>query len=100
MEAMACALPVIATPVTGIPELVRAGETGLLVEERDEVGLADALELLIVDVELRQRLGQAARQTILNEFEIQQNVAKLAAIFQRIGEQRVGAEAGRAVVQA
>jgi len=87
MEAMACELPVVTTPVAGIPELVRDGETGLLVEQRDVAGLAGAIECLIVDQGMRERLGKRARQTILSQFEIQRNVTKLAALFRRVSDQ-------------
>ena len=86
-EAMACELPVVTTPVTGIPDLVRDGESGLLVQEREVSELADALEKLITDKALRQRLGKAARQTVLNDFQIQHTTAKLANIFRRVSKQ-------------
>ena len=88
MEAMACELPVVTTSVAGIPELVHDGQTGLLIEERDASGLADALERLIADETMRKRLGGQARQTILEGFQIQHNAAKLAAIFRQVSEQR------------
>jgi glycosyltransferase involved in cell wall biosynthesis len=88
MEAMACELPVVTTPVTGIPELVRDGETGLLVEERDVVGLTNALERLLADETIRKRLGEQARQRILEGFQIQHNTAELAVIFRQISAQR------------
>ncbi len=92
MEAMACGVPVVATPITGIPELVIDRENGLLVRERDSNGLADALERLLVDESLRQTLGQNARRTIVEEFTIQENTAKLAAAFHGLAaRQPVGA---------
>ncbi len=87
-EAMACELPVVTTPVAGIPELVQPEETGLLVEERDANSLADALERLITDKALRKRLGQQGRRKVLEGFQSQHNVAKLAALFRQIWEQR------------
>ena len=61
LEAMAAGLPVVASAVGGIPELVVDGETGLLVPPGDPDALADALGKLITDPELRQRLGAAGR---------------------------------------
>lgn len=87
IEAMASELPVVSTSVAGIPELVRDGQTGLLVEQRDVSGLADALGRLIADERMRKRLGKQARQTILEGFQIQHSAAKLAAIFRQITEQ-------------
>ncbi len=83
MEAMACEIPVITTPVTGIPDLVQHESTGLLVAERDVDGLTSALEKLISDPNLRQQLGRRGRQIILEKFEIRKNTAKLACDFQR-----------------
>lgn len=88
IEAMACEVPVVTTPVTGIPDLVHDGVTGLLAKERDVSGLADALERLIVDKDLRQQLGKQARQTILKEFQIQHTAAKMTTIFRRVSKQR------------
>jgi colanic acid/amylovoran biosynthesis glycosyltransferase len=87
MEAMACELPVITTPVAGIPELVLDGETGLFVEERGALSLANALERLITDENMRRQLGRQARQRILEGFQIQHNTAKLAGLFREVVEQ-------------
>lgn len=64
IEAMAAGRPVVATRVGGSPELVRHGETGLLVERGDPDGLALALSALLSDEALRSRLGAAARQRL------------------------------------
>lgn len=58
-EAMAASVPVIATKVGGIPELVADGETGMLVPPGDPRGLAGAIEVLALDAPLRERLGAA-----------------------------------------
>lgn len=60
-EAMACRLPVVSTLVTGIPEMVQHGETGLLVEPGDEAALAEAIAQLGADPEARARMGEAGR---------------------------------------
>ncbi|MBI2505590.1 MAG: glycosyltransferase [Candidatus Latescibacteria bacterium] len=64
LEAQACGLPVIATRVGGTPELIRDGETGLLVDSGDEAQLALALAGLKQNSEYRRRLGQAGRQSV------------------------------------
>ena len=84
IEAMAMQLPVVTTPVTGIPELVWDGENGLLVPEREETALAQALERLIQDEPLRRELGRRGRETVLNGFEVRQTAAKLAAVFHEL----------------
>src|SRR5690606_31708938 len=62
IEAMASGLGVIATPVGAVEDIVRDGETGLLVAPGDDAALADALTRLVSDGELRTRLGDAARR--------------------------------------
>ncbi|HUG64146.1 MAG TPA: glycosyltransferase [Gaiellaceae bacterium] len=64
LEAMAAGRPLVASRVGGLPDLVRAGETGVLVEEKDSVGLAAAIVELARDGELRHRLGVAGRAEI------------------------------------
>src|SRR5439155_25720744 len=59
MEAAACGVPVVATAVGGVPELVVDGATGLLVPAGDARALANALERLLIDDDLRARLGAA-----------------------------------------
>lgn len=61
-EAMACHLPVVSTTVTGIPEMVAQGVTGLLVEPGDEVGMADAISELAGDPERRKQMGAEGRK--------------------------------------
>lgn len=60
IEAMACELPVVTTPVTGIPDLIADGDTGILIPDHDATALADMLETLIADEGLRRRMGQHA----------------------------------------
>ncbi len=61
LEAMAAGLPVVATRVGGIPEIVEEGSTGILVPESDPAALADALERMASDPGLRERMGERAR---------------------------------------
>jgi glycosyltransferase involved in cell wall biosynthesis len=70
LEAMAAGLPVVASAVGGIPEIVRDGETGLLVPPGDADALAAALGRLLDDDGLRRRLGAAGRERALDEFDV------------------------------
>lgn len=81
MEAMATGLPVVASRLSGIPELVEDGVTGLLSEPGDAQALADSLEKLWYDAALRQQLGRAARARILEAFDLRTNARLLASRF-------------------
>ncbi len=81
MEAMACAVPVVSSQLSGIPELVQDEVSGLLVPPRDAAGLADALERLAGDPETRARMGQAGRTFIELHFNLHANAARLARLF-------------------
>ncbi|HPF36174.1 MAG TPA: glycosyltransferase [Candidatus Krumholzibacteria bacterium] len=69
LEAMALGLPVVSTPVDGIPELVLHGETGLLVPPQDPAALAAALAALLDDPSRRRVLGEAGRRRAETEFD-------------------------------
>lgn len=81
LEAMALGTPCVATPVTGIPELIEDGVSGLLVAERDAPGLAARLRRLLTDHRLRETLAAPARLRIEREFDIGENAARLRALF-------------------
>lgn len=80
-EAMACDVPVVATAVGGIPELVEDRRTGILVAPKDPASLADALQLLHGDPDLRLRLGRAGRAKVVREFNLRVSVVKRAQLF-------------------
>jgi glycosyltransferase involved in cell wall biosynthesis len=80
-EALALGTPVVSTDVTGIPEVVRDGETGLQVPQRDPQALADALDRLLANPELRVRLASGGRQLIESEFHIHRNTERRRAMF-------------------
>lgn len=84
MEAMASGVPVVSTDVSGIPELVRSGETGVCVPPGDAVALADALEGLIRSPERRRSMAEAARRTIVEGYQSRENAARLLGIFHEV----------------
>jgi len=88
-EAMALGTPCVSTNVTGIPELVRDGETGLTVPQHDAAALAGAIERLLVDRALRVEIANRARRLIEAEFDIDRNTARLRAIFEKVHESGV-----------
>jgi glycosyltransferase involved in cell wall biosynthesis len=81
MEALATELPVVATAISGIPELVEDGVTGLLAPARDAPALATALQRLYHDPALGQRLGAAGRVKVLREFNLHTNSAALYTLL-------------------
>lgn len=81
MEAMACGIPCVSTTVSGVPELIESGKEGLLVPQKDSTALADALELLARNPELRHRLGEAARKKVAAEFTLSGLVRGLDALY-------------------
>ncbi len=85
MEAMAIGVPVVSCPVSGIPELVEDGRTGLLVPPADPVRLADALERLLGDAGLCARLAEAARKKVEREFDIARVADRLVEAFAGCG---------------
>ena len=83
LEAMASARPVVSTRLAGIPELVVDGQTGMLAPPGDSTALAQALEQLMRDPELRLRFGDAGRARIEQHFRIEQTVAPLVQMLER-----------------
>ena len=88
MEAMAMGVPVISTPVTGIPELIQHETTGLLTPEQDARQLAEAILRLSQDPSLHEKLSHQGRMMIEQNYDIRKNVNQLLAVFQQVGEQR------------
>jgi glycosyltransferase involved in cell wall biosynthesis len=84
MEAMASGLPVVATSVGGVTELVEHGSSGLVVRPGDVGSLTEAISRLVKDALLRGALGRAARQTVELSFDGRSEAAKLHAIFSNI----------------
>jgi glycosyltransferase involved in cell wall biosynthesis len=83
IEAMLVGTPVVGNRVGGIPDVISDGETGLLVEPRDAQALADALERLLDDAALRERLAAAARADAEERFSVAAMVAGYRAAYAR-----------------
>lgn len=81
MEALYMQIPVVSTPVSGIPELVADEWNGLLVPQQDSSALAHALARLLDDPALCQQLGRAGRETIKERFDIASNTRSLVQLF-------------------
>lgn len=85
LEAMASGLPVISTPVSGIPEVVRDRETGLAVPQRDAGAIAVAVEQLLGDPALATGMAERAAQLVRAEFDLDRNVDRLLEQFRVVG---------------
>jgi len=81
LEAMACGLPVVATRVGGLPEVVEHGVTGLLVPSDDPGALAAAMVLIWNDPDRRDRMGRAGRQRAEERFDVRRMVADYEALY-------------------
>ena len=81
LEAMALGAPCIATDVTGIPELIESGRTGVLVPERDPAALARAIVAVRRFPESARTMAGAARKLIEQQFDLSINVARLRSVF-------------------
>ena len=91
MEAMAAGVPVVASRLSGIPELVVDGATGLLAEPGDPKALAGAIERLADDLQLRARLTAEARRHVADEFGVERNARRLRALMEdAIASRRAG----------
>lgn len=77
MEALAAGLPIVATRVGGIPDMIQVGRTGYLVDVDEEDRLGDALELLVSNPDLRARMSLACREEALRRFDARTNADKL-----------------------
>lgn len=88
MQAMACALPVISTPVGSIAEIVEEGKTGLLVTPEDVLSLRQAIERLAGDEGLRRSLGTAARARAEARFSDELMVTRMERLFAAAAERR------------
>lgn len=81
VEAGACGNPVIVSRVGGLKEVVIENETGLFVEKEDHLQLADAMERLLVDKNLRTALGKNGRDHILAHYDFKDNLAQMVEIY-------------------
>lgn len=84
LEALAAGVPVVTTPIAAIPEVIKAGQTGLLVPPGDAVVLAAALEELLKNDALCRRMIASGVSVVEERFNLARNVARLAELFSRI----------------
>ena len=89
MEAMAAGLPVVATRLSGIPELVQDGINGLLVPPGNAVALAGAITTLYQNESLRRAMGGRGRKQVASEFNLTENIKRLRGLFAEVMDKRM-----------
>ena len=88
LEAMASALPVIATRAGGNPELVKEGETGWLFQPRDVEALSSFVQQIVEDLALRTRVGEAGYRRVVEQFSISQMIERYRELYQGLARRR------------
>lgn len=84
VEGSACARPIIASQVGGLPEVVLQGETGILVPSGDVAAFSRAMESLLLSPSERERLGNAGRKFVLEHYDWMENVSQMERVYRRI----------------
>jgi glycosyltransferase involved in cell wall biosynthesis len=88
LEASAAGLPVISTKHAGIPDVIINGETGILVEEHDVKGMANAMRTLLLDESLAKRMGQSGKRNISKNFSMKHHIDNLNRIIRSVIENK------------
>ena len=84
LEAMSLSKPVVAAEVGGVPHVVEHGLNGLTVPAEDPEALGRAVCRLLSDRTFASKIGQAARDTIVEKFNLRDRISKLASIYQEV----------------
>jgi glycosyltransferase involved in cell wall biosynthesis len=84
VEALACGVPVVATDVGGVTELVTDGAEGIVIPPRDPDAIADALATQWHDPGLRARMGAAGRETVRDRFTLERHVREFQALYEEV----------------
>jgi glycosyltransferase involved in cell wall biosynthesis len=84
LEAMACEVPVVASRVGGIPEVVTDGETGYLREVGDVEGMSEAAARLASDEELRREMGRRARESAVSRYSTDLVIPQYINFYERV----------------
>jgi len=86
IEAMSCQIPVVATRVGGMTEIIKEDETGILVELGDAIGLANAIILLLSNENLRKLMGKAAYKRVIEFFSWDESAKDLLRLYRNVCE--------------
>ena len=86
LEALACETPVIATPVGGIPEIIKNHKTGILIPTGDSTRLAEAIQYLLENKDIRLKMGREGRTLVTKHHSLEVAAKKLIMIYDRLIE--------------
>lgn len=86
LEAEAMEVPVVASNTGGVPEVVKDGETGLLVESKNPKALADAVTKLIGNGGLRKEMGKKGREFVLKNYDLNKNAEKMNELYSKLAK--------------
>jgi glycosyltransferase involved in cell wall biosynthesis len=84
LEALSCGTPVIATPVGGIPEVIKNHENGILIPQNDPFKLAETMQFLLENKDIRIKFGYEGRKLVVKDFSLKTAVSKLSGIYEQI----------------
>ena len=84
LEAASCNVPIVATKVGGVPEVIKTNTSGLLVEPGDRVGLSEAIQQFVGDAEMCQEMAKAAFENIETNFGFSQQTPPLESIYDQL----------------
>ena len=84
VEASACAIPVIVSEAGGLPEVVKNNVTGFIVPRRNSQATAEAIIKLIEDAELREGMGTAGRNFVLQNYEWNENASRMEKLYEKV----------------
>jgi glycosyltransferase involved in cell wall biosynthesis len=88
IEALACGVPVVASRTGPMPELVRDGETGLLIDAGSATELAASLAVILLDDDRRRRMGAVGREDAVARFSLPRMVRQLEAVYERVARRQ------------
>ena len=88
IEASACGLPAIVSDAGGLPEVVSPDETGLVVPREDVSAAATAIRRMLLDADLRSRLGKAGRRRVESLYAWDRSIETMAAVYAQMVEHR------------
>jgi glycosyltransferase involved in cell wall biosynthesis len=86
LEALSCETPVIATPVGGVPEIIKNHETGILIPPGDAIRLAEAIDYLLENEDVRLKMAREGRKLVEEQYSLENTRKKLCAIYKQLME--------------